>query len=122
MENQYKPIAQHWEMADGAGVKLPSIPTSKNFKPIPLPDWYTSPDWMTEGIEGNTRRSQATKSIIQIFKDRDELGFQKFNSSLEGSPRNNINDRLTDAIEEACDLIQYLVCLQTLIKDRKNND
>ena len=93
MENQYKPIALHWEMAEADRI-----------------------------IEGNTRSSQATDSIIQIFKDRDKLGFKKFNSSLEGSPRNNIEDRLTDAIEEACDLIQYLVCLQDLIKQRKNNE
>ena len=93
MENQYKPLASHWEMAEADRI-----------------------------IEGNNGSSQATESIIQIFKDRDKLGFKKFNSSLEGSPRNNIEDRLTDAIEEACDLIQYLVCLQDLIKQRKNNE
>ena len=93
MENQYKPIAQHWERAEADGI-----------------------------IESTARSSLATESIIQLFKDRDKLGFQKFGTSLEDSPRNNIEDRLTDAIEEACDLVQYLVCLQSLIKDRKNND
>ena len=93
MENQYKPLAAHWELAEADGI-----------------------------IEGNARSSQATDSIIQIFRDRDKLGFQKFNSSLEDSPRNNIEDRLTDIIEELCDSLQYLVCLQDLIKERKHNE
>ena len=92
MENQYKPAgATHREIAEADRI-----------------------------IEGVGRRSKVTDSIIKLFKDRDKLGFLKFNSSLEDSPRNNIQDRLTDAIEEACDLIQYLVCLQDLIKERKH--
>lgn len=93
MENRYKPEAQHWELCQA-----------------------------DEIIEGVTRSSQATESIIKIFRNRDKLGFKKFNSSLEDSPRNNIQDRLTDIIEELCDSLQYLVCLQDLIKDHKNNE
>ena len=91
----------------------------KKMTRIPLPDWYASPAWITEGT---TKRSVATSTICQLFKDRDNLGFQKFGTSLEDSPRNSIEARLTDAVEEACDLVQYLVCLQALIKDRKNDD
>ena len=93
MENQYKPRLQHWEIAEADRI-----------------------------IEGVTRRSKVTNSIIHLFKDRDRLGFEKFHSSLEASPRNNIEDRLTDIIEELCDSLQYLVCLQDLIKERKHNE
>ena len=70
----------------------------KKMTRIPLPDWYTSPAWITEGT---TKRSVATSTICQLFKDRDNLGFQKFGTSLEDSPRNSIEARLTDAVEDA---------------------
>ena len=77
-----------------------------------------------KGIINNhsTKQSEATSRIIQIFKDRDKQGFQKFGSSLEASPRNNISDRIQDIIEELCDAIQYLVALQQLIEFHKNNE
>tara|TARA_R100001086_G_scaffold244087_1_gene173449 strand:- start:154 stop:435 length:282 start_codon:yes stop_codon:yes gene_type:complete len=93
MENQYKPIAQHWELAEADGI-----------------------------IEGNTRSSKVTDSIIQLFKTRDELGFKKFGVALEDSTRNNLDDRLTDIIEELCDALQYLVSLQGIMESRKNNE
>ena len=70
----------------------------------------------------NTKQSKATKRIIQLFSERDKLGFQKFGLSLESSPRNNVSTRIQDIIEELCDALQYLVSLQQIIESHKNNE
>ena len=48
LKDEYHLLLNNQPVNTQPEVKLPSLPTSKNFKPIPIPDWYASPDWMTE--------------------------------------------------------------------------
>jgi len=61
------------------------------------------------------KKSQVTADLIEIFERRDAEGFNEFGRALEDRPH-NILEEIEDAIEEAVDLCQYLMCLKLKVK------
>jgi hypothetical protein len=69
-------------------------------------------DTMTEWIEAQVKDS-VVQSVINKFKQRSEVGIQKYNTTLD---REDLTDKewINHAQEEAMDLILYLEKLKRL--------